>query len=119
MSLRRAAGLLEVDAELAELDDRGSAPADRVGREWQHERHPIRLAERFAVTQHAVVPGRRLDGEAHGLESADEFANVLPHRAPKSRIATCEWLWPATGQSGCSATKSRDAVDIVGHTFAG
>jgi hypothetical protein len=28
-----------------------------------------------------VVPGRRLDGEAGGLEPADEFADVFPQLA--------------------------------------
>src|SRR5918995_1081480 len=74
--------LLQVDAELAQLDDRRSAPADRVGRERQRERHPVRFAERLALAQDAVVPGRRLDGEAERLEAADELANVLPHLGP-------------------------------------
>src|SRR5919106_2560376 len=71
--------VLQVDAELAQLDDRRSAPADRVGRERQRERHPVRFAERLALAQDAVVPGRRFDREAERLEPADELANVLPH----------------------------------------
>jgi chorismate mutase len=43
--------VLQIDAELAELDDRRSTPADRVGRERQRERHPIRLSERLAFAQ--------------------------------------------------------------------
>jgi hypothetical protein len=75
-----AAGLvLEVDAELPQLDDRCPAPTGRVGRERQHERHPIRLAKLLAVAQDTVVPRGRLDREALGLESPDELANVLPH----------------------------------------
>ena len=74
--------LLQVDAELAQLDDRRSAPADRVGRERQRERHPVRLAQRLALAQDAVVPRRRLDREADRLEAADEFANVFPHLGP-------------------------------------
>src|SRR5439155_3961532 len=53
--------VLGLDAELAEFDDRRSTPADHVGRERQRERHPVRLAQHFAVAQDAVVPGRRLD----------------------------------------------------------
>jgi hypothetical protein len=74
--------VLQVDAEPAQLDDRRSAPADRVGRERQHEGHPVRFAKRLALAQDAVVPRRRLDREAHGFEPADELANVLPHLAP-------------------------------------
>ena len=59
-----------------------SAPADRVGREGKHERHPVRLAERLALAQDAVVPRRRLDGEAERLKAADELANVFPHLGP-------------------------------------
>jgi hypothetical protein len=70
------------DAELAELDDRRSTPADRVGRERQRERHPVRLAERLAVAQDVVVARRGLDREADGFEPADELANVLPHLDP-------------------------------------
>jgi hypothetical protein len=69
--------VLRIEAELAQLDDRGSAPADRVGRERQRERHPVRFAERLAVAQDAVVARRRLDREADGFEPADELANVL------------------------------------------
>jgi hypothetical protein len=69
--------VLEVGAELAELDDRRSTPADRVGRERQHERHPVRLAERLALAQDALVARRGLDGEPDGFEPADELANVL------------------------------------------
>jgi hypothetical protein len=36
--------VLRVDAELAQLDDRRSAPPSRVGRERQRERHPVRFA---------------------------------------------------------------------------
>jgi hypothetical protein len=35
--------VLRVDAELAELDDCGPAPADRVGRERQHDGIPFAL----------------------------------------------------------------------------
>jgi hypothetical protein len=66
-------------AELPKLDDRGSAPADRVGRERQRERHPVRLVQRLAVAQDAVVPRRGLDREADGFESANELAHVLSH----------------------------------------
>lgn len=41
--------------------------------------HPVRLVQRLALVQDAVVPWRRLDREAERLEAADEFANVLPH----------------------------------------
>src|SRR4029453_9485618 len=78
--LRRLLAALQVDAELPEFDHRGSAPPDRVGRERQHERHSVRLAERLAVAQDAVVARRRLDREADGFEPPDEFAYVLPHR---------------------------------------
>src|SRR4051794_398686 len=61
---------LQVDAELAEFEDRCSAPADRVGKIRQRERHPVRFAERLALAQDAVVPRRRLDREADGLEPA-------------------------------------------------
>jgi hypothetical protein len=69
--------VLQIDAELAELDDRRSAPANRVRRERQHERHPVLLAERLAVAQDAVVPRRRLDRQALGFQPADELANVF------------------------------------------
>src|ERR671914_1027502 len=84
--------LLEVDAELAQFDDRRSAPADRVRRERQRERHPVRFAERLALAQDAVVPRRRLDREAERLEAADELANVLPHLGPGSpgRGSACQ-----------------------------
>ena len=71
--------MLEVDAQLAQFDDRRSAPADRVGRERQHERHPIRFAEGLAVAQDAIVPRRRLDRETRGFEPPDELANVFFH----------------------------------------
>jgi hypothetical protein len=74
--------VLETDAELAQLDDGRSAPAGCVGREGQHERHPVFFPERLAVAEDAVVPWRRFDGQAYSLESADEFANVLPHLEP-------------------------------------
>jgi transaldolase len=45
----RVPSVLQIDTELAAFDDRRSAPADRVGRERQRERHPVRLAQRFAV----------------------------------------------------------------------
>ena len=70
---------LELDAELAELDDRGSSPSGRVGRERQHERHAVGLSKRLAVAQHAVVARRRLDGETDGFEPTNELANVLSH----------------------------------------
>src|SRR5919198_6027355 len=71
--------VLRIDSELAEFDDRRTAPADGVGRERQRERHPIRLAQRLAVAQHAVVARRRLDREAHCFEPTDELADVLSH----------------------------------------
>ena len=37
------------------------------------------LRSGLSVAQDAVVPWRRLDREADGLEAADEFANVFPH----------------------------------------
>jgi hypothetical protein len=49
---------LQVDAELAQFDDRRSAPADRVGRERERERHPVLLPQRLPVAQHLVVAGR-------------------------------------------------------------
>jgi hypothetical protein len=52
---RRREARLEVDAELTQLDDRRHTPADRVGREREHERHPVRLAKRLAITQDAEV----------------------------------------------------------------
>jgi hypothetical protein len=89
----------EIDAELAEFDDRRSAPADRVGRERQGERHPVCLAQGLAVAQDAVVPGRRFDRKAHGLEAADEVANVLPHIGP----AAGSW-----GLRGLSTSSNRN-----------
>ena len=71
-------GALEIDAELAQFDDCRPAPADRVRRKRERDGHPILLAERLAVAEDVVVPGRRLDGEAGGLEPADEFADVFP-----------------------------------------
>ena len=59
-------GAIGTAAELAEFDDGSSAPADRVGRERQRERHSVRLAQRLAVAHDAVVPRRSLDSEAHG-----------------------------------------------------
>jgi hypothetical protein len=38
------------------------------GEKGSRERHPVRLPERLAVAQDAIVPGRRLDREAHGFE---------------------------------------------------
>jgi hypothetical protein len=73
---------LQIDAELAEFDDRCSAPADRVGRERECERHPVRFSQRLAVAQDAVVARRRLDRKAHGLEATDELADVFPHLTP-------------------------------------
>src|SRR6266498_2676316 len=70
---------LEIDAKLSQFDDCRSAPADRVRGEREREGHPVLLAERLAVAQDVVVAGRRFDGEAGGLESADEFADVFPH----------------------------------------
>jgi hypothetical protein len=76
--------MLDVDAELAKFDDRRSTPADRVRRERQREGHPVRFAERLAVAHHAVMPRRRFNCEAYGLEPADELSDVLPHLAPES-----------------------------------
>jgi hypothetical protein len=53
-------------------------PADRVGRKRERERHPVRLPERLARAQDAVVAGGGLDGKAGGLEPADEFGDILP-----------------------------------------
>jgi hypothetical protein len=53
---------LQVDAELAEFDDRRPAPAGRVGREGLREQHPVLLPERLPVAQDVVLAGRRLDG---------------------------------------------------------
>src|SRR5512132_386449 len=78
--------VLQTDAELAQLDDGRSAPAGCVGREGQHERHPVLFPERLAVAEDAVVPWRRFDGQACSLESADEFANVLPHLEPTLQL---------------------------------
>jgi hypothetical protein len=77
--------VLQIDAELAELDDRRPTPADRVGRERQHERHPVRLAERLAVAQDAVVARRGLDRKPDGFEPADELANVPSSSRPDGR----------------------------------
>jgi hypothetical protein len=41
--------MLDVDAELAQIHDRRSAPSCRVGRKRQHEGHPVRLSERAAI----------------------------------------------------------------------
>src|SRR5205823_554252 len=52
------------------------------GENGNGERHPVRLAERLAVAQDAVVARRGLDREPNGFEPADELANVLPHPGP-------------------------------------
>jgi hypothetical protein len=74
--------LLEVDAEFAQFDDCRSSPAGRVGREREREGHPVLFAERLAIAQDLVVAGGRFDGEADGLELADELAHVFPHLPP-------------------------------------
>jgi hypothetical protein len=48
-------GGLQVDANLAQFDDRRAAPSNRVGRKRQHERHSVLLSERLPVAQDAVV----------------------------------------------------------------
>jgi hypothetical protein len=70
---------LQLDPELAQLDDRRSAPADGVRRIRQRERHSVRLPKWLAVAEDAIVAWRRLDRESHGSEPADELADVLPH----------------------------------------
>jgi hypothetical protein len=52
---------------------------DRIVSTRLHEKRvdPARL-----LAQYTVVPGRRLAGQARGLEPADEFANILPHPGP-------------------------------------
>jgi hypothetical protein len=62
--------VLDVDAQLAQVDDGGSTPPDRVGGERQHEGHPVGSPERLAVAQDAVMARRRLDAQATGLEPA-------------------------------------------------
>ena len=47
---------------------------------------PFCFPERLAVAEDAVVPWRRFDGQAYSLESADEFANVLPHLEPTLQL---------------------------------
>jgi hypothetical protein len=71
-------GGLDLDAELAQVDERRSAPPSRVRRERQREGHPVGLAKRLAVAEDAIVPGSRLDREADGLEPADELTDVFP-----------------------------------------
>src|SRR5437016_194038 len=78
-SARGSNSRLQVDAELAQVEDRGVAPAGGVGGEGEHERDPVRFPHRLAVAQDLVVAGCRLDGEAGYLEPADELADVLPH----------------------------------------
>jgi hypothetical protein len=46
----------------------------------------FRLREQLALAQDAVVPRRRLDGEADRLEAADELAHVLPHLRPGTPV---------------------------------
>ena len=70
----------DVNAELAEIDDRGLAPSGCVGGEGKRKGHPVGFPERLSVAHDVVVAGRRLDGEAGGFEPADELADVLPHR---------------------------------------
>ena len=67
---------LEVDSELAKLNDRRAAPADR---ERECERHSVLFAEWLAVAQDVVVARSRLDGEADRLEPTDELADVFSH----------------------------------------
>jgi hypothetical protein len=74
---------LWVDAKFPQLDDCRSAPADRVRRERQHERHAVCLSEWLSVAQDSVVPRCRLDGKARGFKPADELTHVFPHLAPR------------------------------------
>ena len=69
---------LKVDSELAQIEDRGPAPAGGARREREGERHAVCLSQRLAVTQNVVVAGGRFDGEPGGLEAVDELAYVLP-----------------------------------------
>jgi hypothetical protein len=92
---------LEVDAEPAKLDDRGSTPSDRVGGEGQHEWHSVGLAKWLAVAQHAVVPWRRLDGEADSFKPSNELANVLSH--------------PDTSNAEAASTVSVSLPDVEVH----
>src|SRR6266508_4543466 len=104
--------VLQVDAEPAQLDDRRSAPADRVGRERQHERHPVRFAKRLAVAQDAVVPRRRLDREAHGFEPANEFTHVLTH--PFSWRVSVDGIKRKTAcLASSAATGSSDEIGVA------
>ena len=81
---------LDVDAEPTQLDRRRTTPSCRVGREREHERHPVRLPKRLPVPENAVVAGGRLDRETGCLELADELANVLPHPSQCDRVARME-----------------------------
>ena len=60
---------LEVDAELAQFDDRRLRQRIVSGENGSVKGIPFCLAERLAVAQDVVVAGRRLDGEADGLRA--------------------------------------------------
>jgi hypothetical protein len=83
--------VLQVDPELAQLDDRRAAPADRVGRKRQRERLPFALRSGLPA-RNAVVPGRRLDREADGLKASDELATAFLILGPGSpaRRSACQ-----------------------------
>jgi hypothetical protein len=50
--------VLPIDAERAQLNDRRSAPTDRVGRERQRKRHPVLFTQRLVLAQDTVVARR-------------------------------------------------------------
>lgn len=54
-----------------------SSARGRVGRERQREQHLVPCGA-LAIAQDAVVPRRRLDGQARSFGPADERAYVLP-----------------------------------------
>jgi hypothetical protein len=57
-------------------------PADRVGGERQRVGHPVRLSERFAVAQDAVMARCRLDRQPDGFEAANWLGEPDPHANP-------------------------------------
>ena len=73
-------GDLEVDAELAQIENRRFAPARRARGEWQCHGHPVCLAQWLPVAIHVVVTRRRLNRKADRLKPTDELPNVLTHR---------------------------------------
>jgi hypothetical protein len=84
--------VLEVNAELAQLDDCRSPPTDRVGRERQRERHPVLFAERLARAQDAVVTGVdstvRPTASSRRMNSRTSFLIPGPGRPGRDQLAS-------------------------------